>query len=226
MQIIFDEIQTLRKEFEKLSFFKFLEDGDQIDDANIFVPGLAFFVLTFQDILRLNEEHITNPKFAPIIELHRQEDLGHDAWFLHDLKQLGTDCPATLLFGDQFVETRDASFEIVSEIYRATDDRVRLVIPLALEAAGHVFFSRVFHFFSRTGYSGQLKYFSKEHFEVEKDHELFEDDINDAILAIDLSEALKQEAKRVISRIFQALSKMVSALQQKIESRKALASYI
>lgn len=220
MEHILKEITLHQEQFARLPFFKFLEQGHNLEDSKIFVPGLAFFILTFQDILRLNEQQITEPNLVTIFQQHRQEDLGHDIWFLHDASQLGADCNASILFSDQFAKTRDASFEIMSEIFRASDDRIRLIIPLTLEATGHVFFSRVYQFFARTGYQGKLKYFSQEHFQIENAHEMYEHDINEKIQSIQLTDELRDEAMAVIQRIFSALSAMLCALHTQIESQQ------
>ena len=226
MQRIFDEIDMHRMEFERLSFFQFLEVSDRLESAKIFVPGLAFFVLTFQDILRLNEQHVSDPNLIPFLQRHRQEDLGHDEWFLHDLRQLGTECHARLLFGEQFIETRDTAFEIISEIYRASDDRVRFVIPFVLEAAGSVFFSRVFHYFERSRYQGKLKYFSKDHFQVEQAHDLHEKQVSEPNLLPELKQREAEEVSEMIRRIFQSLSRMLAALHLKIEQQECSFSRI
>lgn len=217
MNNILKDIEARQAEFSTLPFFKFLEQGSRIEDANTFVSGLAFFILAFQDMLRINEAQITDPVLLPIAQHHRQEDLGHDIWFLHDIQKLDADCGAALLFGEKSVQTRDTSYEIASEIYRASDDRIRLVIPLVLEAAGHVFFSRAYHFFDRAGYTEHLKYFSREHFQAELDHEMFDQEINQRLQAVHLTDALKQEASDVVDRIFTALIAMVSTLHNQIE---------
>ena len=62
--------------------------------------------------------------------------------------------------------------------YRATDDRLRLVLVKTLESAGHVFFGRVAEVVERAGWSKLLKYFSFSHLEVEKNHQVFEDEIS------------------------------------------------
>lgn len=207
-----------------LPFFKFLEQGSRLEDANLFVSGLAFFILAFQDMLRINEVHITDPNLLPIAQHHRQEDLGHDIWFLHDIQRLNLDCDAALLFGERSVQTRDTSYAIASEIYRASDDRIRLVIPLVLEAAGHVFFSRAYHFFNRAGYTEHLKYFSKEHFQAELDHEMFDREISQRLQAVQLTDELKREASEVVERIFTMLIAMVSVVYDQIEERTRLES--
>ncbi|MEL6899968.1 MAG: hypothetical protein AAFP07_03380 [Cyanobacteria bacterium J06606_4] len=218
MNRILQDIDVRQAQFSNLAFFKFLEQGNQIEDSKIFIAGIAFFVLAFQDMLRINEAKITDPELLPIAQHHRQEDLGHDAWFLHDLKQLDANCDAALLFGHTYAKTRDASYEIVSEIYKASDDRVRLVIPLTLEATGHVFFSRAYHFFARAGYQKKLKYFSEEHFRVELNHEIFDKEINERLEAIHLTDELREEALAVVDRIFRALTMMVSDIYDHIEA--------
>ncbi len=216
MQVVLSEIQYQQEKFSNLQFFKRLESSHCLQDAEVFVPGLSFFVLTFQDVLRLNEARITDPVLHPIVHHHRQEDLGHDAWFLYDLRQLGKPCDAELLFGKEHEVTRDTSFEIISEIFQASDDRIRLVIPLALEAMGHPFFSRVHQFFVRSGFKGQLRYFSKEHFLIEQSHEMFKDEIDAQVHAIELSSALRAEAIGVVGRTFEAVTRMINSLDQRI----------
>jgi hypothetical protein len=216
MQVVLSEIQYRQEKFSELQFFKRLERSNSLRDAEIFAPGLSFFVLTFQDILRLNESRISDPVLRPIVRHHRQEDLGHDAWFLYDLRQLGKRCDAELLFGKEQEVTRDTSFEIVSEIFQASDDRVRLVIPLALEAMGHPFFSRVHKFFVRAGFKGQLRYFSKEHFLIEQSHEMFKDEIDAQVNSIELSSELRTEAIGVVGRTFDAVTRMINTLDQRI----------
>ena len=217
MNDILNDIEARQGQFSTLPFFKFLEQGSRIEDANTFVSGLAFFILAFQDMLRINEAQIADPVLLPIAQHHRQEDLGHDIWFLHDIQKLDADCSAAMLFGERSVQTRDTSYAIASEIYRASDDRIRLVIPLVLEAAGHVFFSRAYHFFNRAGYTEQLKYFSKEHFQAELDHEMFDHEISQRLQSVHLTDELKQEASDVVDRIFTALIAMVSTLYDQIE---------
>jgi hypothetical protein len=216
MKIVLSEIESRQKKFAELPFFKRLEKSNRLRDAEVFAPGLSFFVLTFQDILRLNESKISDPVLRPIVQHHRQEDLGHDAWFLYDLRQLGKTCDAELLFGKEYEVTRDASFEIISEIFQASDDRVRLVIPLALEAMGNPFFSRVHQFFKRSGFKGQLRYFSKEHFLIEQSHEMFKGEIDAQVNAIELPIALRTEALEVVERTFDAVARIVNALDQRI----------
>lgn len=217
MNDILKDIEARQAQFSTLPFFKFLEQGSRIEDANMFVSGLAFFILAFQDMLRINEVQITDLVLLPIAQQHRQGDSGHDIWFLHDIQKLDVDCGAALLFGEKFVQTRDTSYAIASEIYRASDDRIRLVIPLVLEATGHVFFSRAYHFFNRAGYTERLKYFSKEHFQAELDHEMFDREIHQRLQAMQLTDELKQEAGEMVERIFTALIAMVSALHDQIE---------
>ena len=216
MKLVLKEIASRQTEFENLPLFLRLDMSRRLQDAMIFVPGMAFFVLTFQDILRLNEAKIIDPLLKQIAQHHRQEDLGHDHWFLNDLNALNFPCDVARLFGDEFQVTRDISFEIVSEIFQASDDRVRIVLPLALEAMGHVLFNRAHAFFARSGCPVKLKYFSKEHLQIELDHQLFDTEIDDRIQSIELSPVLRAEAIAMVNRAFDAVTRMVNYLDQQI----------
>src|SRR6185312_10890845 len=106
-------------------------------------PRLAFWVMSFQDILRLNEQMVNDPVLKRIARHHRDEDLGHERWFLEDIAKL-TGGPLTIsaLYGRASASTRDAAYQLITEVYRATDDRLRIVLVLVLESTGHVFFGR------------------------------------------------------------------------------------
>ena len=223
MNHILQEIESRQEAFSQLPFFKFLEQGDRIEDARLFVSSVAFIVLSFQDMLRINEAQTTDPYLFPVAKHHRQEDLGHDLWFLNDIELLGVNCDAANLFSAQNTEARDAAFEIMAEIFKASDDRIRLVIPIVLEATGFTFFSRAYHFFERTGYQGQLQYFSKDHFQVELNHGLFDDEINDRVQSVRLTDELRQEALDVIDRIFGSITTMVTSIHKKIVANQSVA---
>src|SRR5688572_9302981 len=77
--------------------------------------------------------------------------------------------------------TRDAAFAIMAEVFRATDDRVRVILLLTLESAGHVFFGRVTDFVERCGRGSAMRYFGPAHLEIERGHEVFERDMAAAL---------------------------------------------
>ena len=131
-----------QRRFARLPFFRRLEDGSP-DDARAFVPALAFFVMGFQDILRLNEARMRDPGLRALVRGHRPEDHDHEQWFLEDLRALGLELEVGGLFGPEHAATRDAAYAVMSEVFRANDDVTRLALILVLESTGEVFFSRV-----------------------------------------------------------------------------------
>ena len=82
------------------------------------------------------------------------------------------------LFGRYNTVTRDASYSLVSEVFHATDDGVRIVLLLTLESAGHIFFERIAAYLERNGHPAGLQYFSSKHLDVERNHQLLEEEMN------------------------------------------------
>ena len=178
-----------------------------------FAPDLTFWVMAFQDVLRLNATLTRDPKIRRIVRHHRAEDAGHDRWFLDDLASMQVPAPdVRWLFGERHAPTRDAAYALMSEVYRTTDDRLRLVLVKTLESAGHVFFGRVAVAVERAGLSKALKYFSFSHLEVEKNHQVFEEEIARTVSAIRLDPKARTEAKRLVDRCYAAFEGMFDAI--------------
>jgi hypothetical protein len=178
-----------------------------------FAPDLTFWVMAFQDILRLNATLTRDPQIRRIVRHHRAEDAGHERWFLDDLAAMQIPVPdVRWLFGERHASTRDAAYALVSEVYRATDDRLRLVLVKTLESAGHVFFGRIAAIVERAGLGKTLKYFSFSHLEVEKNHQVFEDEIARIVSGIKLPAPVRTKAKQLVDRCYAAFGTMFDAL--------------
>jgi hypothetical protein len=213
MQAIQTLIETKQHELAAHPFFGQFHDEAPFDQVMGFAPKLAFWVMAFQDVLRLNESLVTEAFFRKIAMHHRVEDSGHDAWFLHDMRQLGVpQLDVALLFDAQQTAVRDATYSLVAEVLQAKDDSVRIALLLALEGAGHVFFRRVSGFVGVHGNSHKLKYFSSHHLDVEQDHELFQDGSESDMEAIRLSDITKHRARKAVGRVFKAFTAMFAGL--------------
>src|SRR6478672_5774401 len=165
------EIHVAKKqaEFANHPFFSGEHIGSGMPQLMTMAPDLTFWVMAFQDVLRLNAALTRDPKIRRIVRHHRAEDAGHDRWFLDDLASMQVPAPdVRWLFGERHAPTRDAAYALMSEVYRTTDDRLRLVLVKVLESAGHVFFGNVAAAVERAGWTRALKYFSFSHLEVEK----------------------------------------------------------
>jgi hypothetical protein len=182
-------------------------------DGLSFAPDLTFWVMAFQDVLRLNATLTRDPKIRRIVRHHRAEDAGHDHWFLDDLASMQVPAPdVRWLFGQRHAPTRDAAYALMSEVYRTSDDRLRLVLVKTLESAGHVFFGRVAAAVERAVLTKALKYFSFSHLEVEKNHQVFEEEIDRIVSAIRLEPKARIEAKRLVDRCYAAFGSMFDAI--------------
>lgn len=206
-------ISKKQEAFSKHAFFSEKRAGTGLWGLLSFAPDLTFWVMAFQDILRLNAVLTQDPQLRKIVRHHRAEDAGHERWFLDDLAAMEIPAPdVRWLFGDRHSPTRDAAYALVSEVYRTTDDRLRLVLVKTLESAGHVFFGRVAAIVERVGLTKVLKYFSFSHLEVEKNHQVFEDEISRIVSSIRLSPKARAEAKALVDRCYAAFGAMFDAI--------------
>jgi hypothetical protein len=197
------------------SFFRAVDGGSNIELLRSFVPGLAFWVMAFQDLLRLNEERVVDPVLRRIAKHHRAEDRGHETWYLHDLKQLGigtTEVDVNGLFGRHHATTRDCAYALMSEVFRAETDVERIALLLTVESAGHVFFGKMAALVERAGLTQALRYFSFSHLEVEKQHEMFEREMERQLEAIELDEATRAAVNELIARCYESFSAMFDGL--------------
>lgn len=192
-----------------------------LDQAMAFVPSVAFWVFSFQDMIRINYDRVVDPKMAPLVQHHLDEDRGHDKWYLFDCKQLGYEIPSVdAVFGRVGQETRLASYEMMTEILNLTDDRMRVIILLTMEAAGHVFFGGVSETVHRLGGSERLKYLSRFHLDVEQNHAMFAEDGDvDDIGNLELSPALQKECFALADRVFAIVYRMLTDLADAVEAR-------
>jgi hypothetical protein len=197
-------------------FFTRLEQGRGKHQELVFASGLTFWVFVFQDVLRLNESRVQDPALAKVARHHRAEDRGHERWFLQDVELLDpTPRDVPWLFGAKHAQTRDAAYALMSEVFRATDDRVRVALLLTLESAGHVFFERVAAYVHDGGMTDQLRYFSHHHLEVEKDHALFDEEMK-ATLEIELPAGAQAEALAMVDRAYQAFTQLFDGLEARL----------
>ncbi|MGQ0505492.1 MAG: hypothetical protein ACT4TC_09245 [Myxococcaceae bacterium] len=218
MKTIWEHIGKRQAKFAGHLFFAWLERAHRLDSLAAFAPALTFWPLAFQDLLRLNEMHAKDPRIRSIVHHHRLEDAGHEQWFLEDLGALDKrQHDPRWLFSEENAAGRDASYAILSEVFRAQDDRQRIVLLLTLESAGQVFFSSVVSYVERTGHASELKYFSRDHLRIEQGHSMFSDGApSDALPSFELSEHHRKEGRKVVDRVYSTLEALLDELLPRI----------
>lgn len=213
-------IDSKQNEFMNHPFFEILEELNSLEEISYFVPELTFWAMTFQDILRINEERVKDPYLKKVARHHRMEDAGHEKWFLSDKKYMGESClnsscardDIAWLYSKDSQLIRDAAYAIIAEIYKLDEEFLNVVLLLTLESSGHVFFEKVVKQVKKTGEDKNLKYFSSTHLEVEMAHALFEEEMEKKIFEKRLSISSRREALKMVDRCYDAFNKMFDGL--------------
>ncbi|MGF2034630.1 MAG: hypothetical protein RMZ43_004760 [Nostoc sp. CmiVER01] len=182
---------------------------NSLENMRLLAQYLSFWVMSFQDIIRINEMQITDSKIHKIAHHHLVEDMGHEQWFLSDLQEMKVEEPnLKLLYSRDYVFTRDATYAIISEVFRASSDVERVALIMSLESTGRIFFQYTASLVKRVGYSSKLKYFSIHHLDIEKNHELFEQEMQKFLNSIHLSEDEEEKICGIVDRVYQAFTIM------------------
>ena len=207
-------IDARRALIAESQFVRSLDRVSTVREVRAFVSHLGFWVMAFQDILRLIEKFIENPQLAVIARRLREEDEGHDKWFLHDAKLLG--CPQDIewIFAVDRAMPRDVSYQLISEIIHAKDDRERFAMLYVLEAAGGEFIGRVAGALERAEFTGKLQYFCRHHQQVEEDHDLFSEAGHAELKAIPVDDETYERTVQLVSRSFDIMEELADYLEQ------------
>lgn len=222
MKTVQDYIAKRQAEFSEHPFFTYLDNCANIEDFLAVSVDLAFWVMVFQDVLRLNESRVKDPYLRKLAKHHRIEDSGHDKWFLEDITNQSTHKDTmSCLFQKRNSSTRDAAYAIMSEVFNLHDERLRIVLLFTLESTGHIFFAKTAKYVDTKGYTDRLKYFSESHLEVEKAHAIFEEEMERKFTEIPLSLEDRSAAIALVDRVYEAFILMFDGLVTQLIEAKA-----
>jgi len=204
-------IEQKQAEHRNHPFFERLKNESNFHNALAFIPKLTFWVMAFQDILRMVPARVSSKALRRIANHHKIEDSGHDKWFLDDLKYLYPENNYSImwLFSKENQRIREITHSIVAEVFKASYEHQRVVLILVLESGGHVFFGNVAQYVTNKGFEAYLQYFSNTHLEVEKSHAVFEEELNKQIFSLELSLAERTETIAMIDRVYDGLNTML-----------------
>ncbi len=207
MQDVLHHIADRQDEIARHPFIESLRRADdEGHDMKAMAKGLTFFVMAFQDVLRLTARRVSDPRLVEIARTHYTEDSGHEQWFLHDLKALDIDVSVGFIFSSLHEVSRDVGYALVAEVLGAKDDYDRLAVIYALEAVGHAFFEPAIGVFEQRNLASQLKYFARHHQEVERDHQLFESDVEGTLARSPLSAERFVQVLATVDRVFDQMT--------------------
>jgi len=213
MNTVQEYIAHRQAKFAQHPFFDRIAKCESLDELVPVAQHMSFFVMSFQDMLRLNEARMINSKLRKIVRHHLVEDLGHDQWFLSDLKAMNIEEPSIqFLYNRDYTYTRDASYTLMAEVFRARNDYERVALVLTFESTGHVLFKYIGDFVQRFNYTSILKYYSNHHLEVEKNHQIFEQQMEAYLDSIQLTQEEEKNIIDIVNRAYEAFILMFDGL--------------
>lgn len=205
-------IDERRRVFARHEFFRLLDGRGSLEQVKRIVPRMAFFVMTFQDVLRLAYERTTSAELREMTRSHHLEDSGHDRWYLSDAAALGAAVDIEWMYSKEHQLARDVAYAQIADVLTAEHDGTRLAITLALEATGAEFFGRIIGLLERVSCGVPLSYFARRHQQIEAGHEVFEAESQRRLGRIELTDAAAREVTRAVERTFEGMSALASDL--------------
>ncbi len=209
-------VERERQDLSRHELFRRLREEASLEDVRSIAPRVAFFVMAFQDVLRLVTEKTSDPVLRQLARAHQLEDAGHDHWYLRDLEILELSTDVASLFSRDARAIRDVSYHQIAEAIAAESDVSRFAVVLCLEAAGVEFFSAMVDGLDRLGRAQGLLYFSKRHQDVEASHEIFEDRRQAEIDALLVPSTAAPEVVRAVVRTFDTMRTLADELARHV----------
>ncbi len=209
MQTVHPHIKAQSLHLGEHPFFADLRPQADLRRALAFAPILIPWVMSFQDVIRINAALAVDPSIRRQLQQHAAEDQGHEVWFLEDLRLLFGDSPRDVawLFGRETAVMREAALAIASEVFRVRDDRLRLVLIEVIEAGFRTFIERVAPHVQASEGAEQLKYFAHTHEQVEAGHVKFESEMN-------LPDSVRSDAIAMVDRVFAEFARMAESARR------------
>jgi hypothetical protein len=205
-------IDERRQIFARHEFFRLLDGRGSLEQVQRIIPRMAFFVMTFQDVLRLAFERTTSAELREMTRSHQLEDSGHDRWYLSDVAALGAAVDIEWMYSKDHQLARDVAYAQIADVLTAEHDGSRLAITLSLEATGAEFFGRIIGFLERVSCGVPLSYFARRHQQIEAGHEVFEAESQRRLARIELTAAAASEVTRAVERTFAGMTALASDL--------------
>ncbi|HVU05986.1 MAG TPA: hypothetical protein VHE30_29755 [Polyangiaceae bacterium] len=220
-------IHAHQTELRNHRLFHALGELSTVEPLARLARGCAWLPMVFQDVLRLNLERVRGTDFERFAIHHRDEDAGHEIWFLSDLRALGVESLGIEeLFAEEFRPIRDACYALTAEIFAVSTGAQRIGFILSLEATGHVFFENVARAVDRVCPDLPLRYFSQFHLGVEKAHDLFTEQTESDLDRIVLGEAEHAEAEELVARTMRIFDDVFSYFADRMADEPPRASFI
>lgn len=211
-----DQALTRRAALERHAVISLIDNGLSRSELTAIGGAIAFFVLTFQDVLRVVAREVKTPLLAELAAIHLRGDAGHERWLLHDLRLLGAEPALTSLFSASELRAREAGYEVVAEVLRGRNDCTRIAALLALECSSDAFFRRVVPQAERLVPEGGLLFFGQRHLDAEADHGVCEERTLEILRSVQVTRETLAATAATIERVFRAIELMADHTLERI----------
>jgi len=220
MRYVQSVIAERQRALSDLGLLQALDGQGSLENVRRIAPRMAFFVMCFQDVLRLAYAKSTDPQIAALARAHALEDKGHDQWYLADIQRLGAECSVHQLFSEEQALTRDVAYGQIADVISAKHDCTRLAVALSLEAIGAVYFESTIRFLERIGKADGLEYFARRHQKIEQAHGVFEDSAQRELEAIPVPDDSMPEVLAAVNRTFAGMTLLAGDLERSFRHAK------
>ncbi|MFI8828970.1 hypothetical protein [Streptomyces sp. NPDC053431] len=219
MKEVFERIEELRADTERHPFFTALESLEDLGAIKSVIPVLTFWVMTFQDVLKMNRDLATESPYVEILQQHYEEDCGHDKWFLQDLRKVSGQLPRVdEVFGPEHESIRFMSYRISALCMALKSDAERIALIESLEATAQLFFPRYSAALARVGLVEDFLFFGETHLLAEESHEIGDEEMKEQLTLIELDETSRAACITLAGECFSAFdllwNEMHEALKQ------------
>lgn len=206
------------RELRDHQLFVLLEHGASRETIARLARSLSLWPLIFQDLLRVTSRHAQGTRLERFATYGREENEGHDGWFLEDLKTIGVEPPSLEeLFSPEFQPLRDACHAILAEVHRAETPEEKVAVLVALEPTGQAFFEQVSAAVDRLYPDKSLVYFTRSHLAAEREHDLFFEAARADVDRLVLSTEQRTRAEQMVARVYRAMSEIFTYLLLRID---------
>ena len=214
-------IEERQLAFASHPFLQALEGAASLEAFKSFAPRVAFFVMCFQDVLRLVHAVSSDPSIKAIAGIHAAEDKGHDLWYLNDVARLGLQLDVRALFSEAHCLTRDVAYGQIAHVISAKHDQSRLAVALSLEAIGSECFGRAIGLLERGGNADGFEYFARKHQAIEQGHQVFEGDTQNQLSHILVSEQALPEVLEAVASTFDGMTALMNDLASALNASRS-----
>jgi hypothetical protein len=180
--------------------------------------ALGCWPMVFQDALRLTVFRLRGSSFESLAAYDWDENIGHDTWYMEDLRALGVEAPTLEeFFFLDFQPIRDVCYQLTAEVHRAESAAERIAFLVALEPTGRLFFEHISLAVERLCPGEELLYFRRSHLIDEKDHDLFVEATRAELDRVNLSDEERARSEQMVVRVYEAFDSMFSYLAERMD---------